>query len=387
MLIGREPGFPSHVSPRNIQAIILTHAHLDHSGSVPIFHISTEIPVYGTLVTQHLSKMLITDFIHLSHYYLPYEFLDLQTMMSCFINLEYKRHTSIRGLNVELLNSGHIPGSAQVIVERRDKRLLYTSDFNPVDTQLLRGADQEYHDIDMLIMESTYADDEHHNRKDEEQRFIAKVNQIVEGGGTVLIPSFAVGRTQEILCLFAANKFQYPIVVDGMAVIANEIIGQHMQFVRDPQLFKKALTMTTAIRGWKDRRRATKRPGVIVSPAGMLTGGNAVFYMNTIAKTAKNGVFLVSYQVPDSPGRRVLDAHKFIINGKTRKVKADIDHFDFTSHAGKTELLETVKRVDCRGPVFLVHGAEENCRQLALAIRETLGFEAIAPSTGEIYKA
>jgi putative mRNA 3-end processing factor len=386
VLIGREPGFPSYIPPRDVHAIILTHAHLDHSGAVPVFHVTTEIPVYGTRITQQLSKILITDFIHLSRYHLPYEFLDLQTMMSCFVNLEYRQPTSIQGFEVELLNSGHIPGSSQVVVEWRGKRILYTSDFNPSDTQLLQGADQEYRDIDAMIMESTYADEEHQKRENEEHRFIAKVNQTVEGGGTVLIPSFSVGRTQEILCLLAANKFQHSIVVDGMAIVANEIMAQNLKSVRDTTLFNKALSMTTAIRGWKDRRSATKRPGVIVSPAGMLTGGNAVFYMNTIAKKAKNGVFLVSYQVPDSPGRRLLESRKFIINGKTRKVNADIAHFDFTSHAGKTELLETVKRVNCTGPIFIVHGADGNCRHLALAIREAFGFEAIAPNTGQIFK-
>lgn len=387
VLIGREPGFPSHVPSREVHAIILTHAHLDHSGAVPIFHVTTEVPVYGTQLTRQLSKILITDFIHLSRYYLPYEFLDLQTMMSSYVDLEYRQPTRIRGFGIELLNSGHIPGSAQVEVEWREKHILYTSDFNPFDTQLLKGADQKYNDVDVLIIESTYADEEHRDRENEEQRFITQVNRITEGGGTVLIPAFSVGRAQEILCLLAANNYHYSVVVDGMAITANDIIAQNMKFVRDPALFKKALAMTSVIRGWKDRRQASKRPGVIVSPAGMLTGGNAVFYINTVAKNAKNGVFLVSYQVPDSPGRRLLESQKFIINGKTRKVKAEIDHFDFTSHAGKNSLLETVKRVDCNGPVFIVHGAEENCRQLALAIREAFGFEAIAPNTGEIYKA
>jgi putative mRNA 3-end processing factor len=387
VLIGREPGFPSHVPSREVHAIILTHAHLDHSGTVPIFHVTTEVPVYGTQLTRQLSKILITDFIHLSRYYLPYEFLDLQTMMSCYVDLEYRQPTQIRGFNVELLNSGHIPGSAQVEVEWRGKHILYTSDFNPFDTQLLQGSDHNYDDIDVLIIESTYANEEHRDRENEEQRFITKVNQIAEGGGTVLIPAFSVGRAQEILCLLTANNFQYPVVVDGMAIIANDIIAQNLKFVRDPALFKKALEMASVIRGWKDRRRATKRPGVIVSPAGMLTGGNAVFYMNTVAKKAENGVFLVSYQVPDSPGRRLLESQKFIINGKTRKVKAEIDQFDFTSHAGKKGLLDTVRRVDCSGPIFVVHGAEENCRRLASAIREALGFDAIAPNTGEIYNA
>jgi putative mRNA 3-end processing factor len=386
VMIGREPGFPMHVRPNEVDGIVLTHAHLDHSGAVPFFHITGDTPVYGTQPTFDLANLLIKDFIHLSRGRLPYEIIELQNMMKYCRDIGFRAPTRIRGMKIELLDSGHIPGGAQAIVERRGKRLLYTSDFNTVDTKLLKGADQAYDGIDALVMESTYADEDHQDRASVEKKFIDKVNAVVEGGGTVLVPAFSVGRSQEILCLLAAHHFEYPVFVDGMAKAANDILMKHLAYLRDGELFMEAVHMANKIGGWRERKNAVKRPGVIVSPAGMLKGGNAVFYMNTIAEKEANAVLLVSYQVPGTPGSRLMATKKFIIGGKTRKVKADIDHFDFTSHSGRSQLLETVKKVGDAAKVFVMHGAEENCQGFAEAIRTEVGLEAIAPKTGEVYQ-
>ena len=385
VMVGREPGFPMHIPTNEVDGIVLTHAHLDHSGAVPLFHVTGNTPVYGTQPTFDLTNLLIKDFIHLSGYFLPFESLELQTMMKHCVDIGYRNPTKLRGMTIELLNSGHIPGGAQAIIERRGKRILYTSDFNSVDTQLLSGADQAYEGIDVIVMESTYANEDHQDRAAVEEQFIEKATEVVEGGGTVLVPAFSVGRSQEILCVLAAYHFEYPVYVDGMAKNANAILMNHLPYLRDGPLFRDAIHMADQIGGWRDRRRATKKPGVIVSPAGMLKGGNAVFYMNTIAKKEENAVLLVSFQVPGTPGRRLMETKKFIIGGKTRTVKADIDHFDFTSHSGKTHLIETVKKVEDNAKVFLMHGAEENCEHLAEVVRNDLGLEAIAPKTGEIY--
>lgn len=386
VMFNHEPGFPMHVSPKEVDAIVLTHAHLDHSGGVPFFHITSQTPVYGTQPTFDFTELLITDFIHLTGYYLPYEFIDLQTTMNHCVDAGYRNPTKIGSMNVELLNSGHIPGGAQAIVETQGKKVLYTSDFNTIDTRLLKGADQSYEDADVLIMESTYADEDHQDRKTVEESFIEKVNEVVERGGTVLVPAFSVGRSQEILCVLVAHHFEHSVAIDGMAKDANEILVRHLSYLRDDGLFMKAVRTTNWIRGWGDRRLATKKPGVIVSPAGMLKGGNAVFYMNTIAKKRENAVFLVSYQIPDTPGRKLMETKKFVIGGRAREVKADVDHFDFTSHCGRTQLLETVKKVAGNAKVFLMHGAEENCQQLAETIRDDIGLEAVAPKTGDVYK-
>lgn len=386
VVFGREPGFPMHVSPKKVDAIVLSHAHLDHSGAIPLFHITGDTPVYGTQPTFDLAELLITDFIHLTGYYLPYEFIDLKNMMNFCVDLGYRKPIMIGGMKIELLNSGHIPGAAQIIVERKRKTVLYTSDFNAVETKLLEPADQLYNSIDILIMESTYADEDHQKRDKVEAQFIEKVYEVVERGGTVLVPAFAVGRSQEILCVLAAHNFEHPVTIDGMAKDTNEILIKHLPYLKDSNLFLRAINTANSIKGWKERRLATKKPGVIISPAGMLKGGNAVFYMNTVAKKRENGIILVSYQVPDSPGRKLLETKKFIIGGKTRKVKAEIKNFDFTSHSGKIHLLNTVKKINSNAKVFLVHGADNNCQNLADTLRNDLGFEAVAPKVGEIYR-
>ena len=386
VLMDRAPGFPMHIMPNELDAIVLTHSHLDHCGAIPLFHTRGRTPVYGTSLSFELSQLLIADFIHLSSYYLPYEYIDLGTMLNCAISVDYRVPFNIGSLKTELLEAGHIPGAAQVIVEGDGKRVLYTSDFNTVESRLLRAADQSYGNLDALIMESTYADEDHEDRHTVENKFMERVNEIVEKGGTVLVPAFSVGRSQEILCVLAANHFKYPVTVDGMAKEANEILMKHPNYLRDPTLFMNAIHMANWVKGWRDRRLATKKPGVIVSPAGMLKGGNAIFYMNSIAGKGENAVFLVSYQVPDSPGNRLLETKRFIIGGRTREVKANVEKFDFTSHCGRTQLMETVKNVEGNPKVFIMHGAESNCQNLAEEIKDKLGLGAFAPKPGEVFQ-
>lgn len=386
VMMEREPGFPMHVPPNEVSGIVLTHSHLDHSGAVPIFHIRTRIPVYTTMLTAEFSRLLITDFIHLSGYYLPYEFLDLQTMMSSCVYMEYRETRVIGDLKIQLLESGHIPGGAQCLIEYKGKRVLYTSDFNTQPTRLLRSADTDYDGLDALIMEATYADEDHPDRGEMERKFMERVNDVVEQGGTVLVPAFSVGRSQEILCVLAAHHFEHSVSVDGMAEDANEILMRYPTYLQDPKLFMDAMHMAHWIKGWRDRRAAVKKPGIIVSPAGMLMGGNAVFYMNSVARNPENGVFLVSYQVPESPGRRLLETRKFIIGGKMRQVSASVEQFTFSSHCGRTQLLDTARRAGKKAKIFIMHGAEGNCERLVEEIRKDVGAEAMAPKAGDTFE-
>jgi putative mRNA 3-end processing factor len=385
ILMGREPGFPMHISPGDVDGIVLTHSHLDHSGAIPIFHIAGGVPVYGTRMSFDLTKLLIADFIRLSGYYLPFEFLELQAMMSHCVHVGYRQPVDVGGLTLELFDAGHIPGSAQAVVATPSRRLLYTSDFNTRATALLRGADQDYGKIDVVVMESTYASEDHANRDTVMNALIEKVREVVERGGTVLIPAFSVGRSQEILSVLAAHDFEHPVAVDGMAKDANKIIARYSEYLRDPQLFKVALNKANWVQGWKDRRLAVRKPWVIVSPAGMLKGGNAIFYMNNVARKEENAIFLISYQVPGSPGRRLLDTGKFILGGKTREVKAEVQKFDFTSHCGRNELLETAKLIDGDAMFFVMHGNEENCHYLAEVLRTDVGVKSVVPKVGDAF--
>jgi putative mRNA 3-end processing factor len=129
-----------------------------------------------------------------------------------------------------------------------------------------------------------------------------------------------------------------------------------------------------------------KTPGAVISPAGMLKGGPAVFYTSKIGKRAHNAIFLVSYQIPGTPGKELLEKGVCLIDGKMRKVKARVTHFDFSSHCGASELKEALKRLGGKPKVFVVHGAEGNCELLAKWARNELGLEALAPKTGDVVK-
>jgi len=386
VMLAREPGFPMHIPPREVDAIILSHAHLDHSGAIPIFHIRGHTPVFATHPTLEIAKLLISDLIKLSGYYLPFEFIDLQNMLNCSENKKYNEEFKIGSLRTQLFNAGHIPGSSQVVLESSKKKVVYTGDYNPIDTRLLRGADQSYNDANVLIIEGTYANEDHEPRSNVEEAFIEKLNDVVERGGTVLVPAFAVGRSQEILCILAAHNFEHPVVIDGMAKDVNEILLHYPGFLRDPDLFKQSLNMAKSIGGWSDRRRAIKKPGVIVSPAGMLKGGNAIFYMNKIAKKSKNAICMVSFQIPGTPGYELLTSKRFIIRGKTAIVKAEVEHFDFTSHGGQTQLIQTVRKMSNDPKIFIMHGEEEKCCDFSEIIKDKFGFSTTIPKAGDIFK-
>jgi putative mRNA 3-end processing factor len=385
VMLDDEPGFPMHIPPKEVDAIVLTHSHLDHSGGIPLFQLHGKKPVYGTQLTFDLAKPLISDFIRLSSYYLSFEFLELQTMMRNTVHLDFRKEQTIGEMKFQLLNSGHLPGGAQVLVEADGKRIVYTGDYNSNDTQLLAGADRDYGELDAIIIESTYATAVHPDRKKLEKEFMEDVNGIVQNGGTVLIPAFSVGRSQEIACVLAANHFEFPVAMDGMAREANRIMIDHSSYMRDPDLFMKAMHSAAWVDGWKDRRKVAKRSGAIISPAGMLKGGPAAFYIQRVGKKSKNGVFLVGYQIPGTPGRELIDEGKCVIDGKVQNVKADVKRFDFSSHSGANELRAAVKDLKGNPTVYVVHGEEASCETFAEWIRTEVGLEAVAPKAGEAF--
>ena len=386
VMLDREPGFPMHVPPKDLDGVILTHSHLDHSGAIPIFYINDKKPLYTNKLNLELTQVLIEDFIHLSGYYLPFEYLELNSMMHNSHHLDFGVEDTIGDMKVKLFDAGHTPGSAQVLLEADGKKILFTGDYNMEDSRLLTGASMDYGDLDAVITESTYATEDHTLRPDLESSFVEAATEVVERGGTVLIPAFGVGRAQEIACVLAANHFEYPVVLDGMAREASRIIMNYKEFLRDPRLFVNAMHSLDWVDGWRDRRRAAKDPGVVISPAGMLKGGPSQFYVSKIAKKPTNAIFLVSYQIPGTPGKQLMDKGVTTIDGKVQKVKAQFRHFDFSSHCGATQLKEGLRRLGGKPKVCAVHGAEGNCEFFANWAKTELGLEAVAPRTGETYQ-
>ena len=386
VMFNHEPGFPMHVPPKEVDALILTHSHLDHSGALPVFYIGGKVPLYTNKLNLELTQLLIQDFIHLSGYYLPFEYLELKTMMQSNKHLDFGVEEKVGDMRFQLLNAGHTPGSAQALIETEGKRLLYTSDFNIIDSQLLTGATMDYGDLDVVVMESTYANEDHSERSELEKRFVGSATEVVEKGGIVLVPAFGVGRSQEMACILAAHHFEYPVILDGMAREASRIIMNYTEFLRDPKLFMNAMHSVDWVEGWRDRRKALKTPSVIISTAGMLKGGPAAFYVSKIGKKANNAIFLVSYQIPGTPGKELLDKGICTIDGKVRRVKAHVEHFDFSSHCGASQLKEALRKLGGKPKVFVVHGAEGNCELFANWAKSELGLDAFAPKTGETFE-
>jgi putative mRNA 3-end processing factor len=386
-LMGHPPGFPMHVSPKVVDAIIPSHAHLDHTGGIPIFHIRGSKPVFSTATTLELTRLLISDFIHLSGYYLPFEYLDLENMVRNTVSLKYGKEVRIGGLRFSLVDAGHIPGSSQVLIKGRKKKVLYTGDVNTTDTQLLKAAPSKFEEeFDAVILESTYASSDHPNRSQLESQFVEETKRVVDDGGTALVPAFGVGRSQEILCMLVNNGFPYTISVDGMARKVNELLLRHPDSLRDPKSFREAVHNANTIRGWRDRRRAAKKPGAIVAPAGMLSGGTAVFYLEQLFSSPKNAVFLVSYQGSETRGRQMLETGRILVKGTTRKVEAEVKQYDFSSHSGRRELHDFVKSLKGDPKIITVHGDEDGCKMLANDIQDDFGFSATAPKAGDVFK-
>jgi putative mRNA 3-end processing factor len=386
VLLKREPIFPMHVQPKDIDAVILTHAHLDHSGFAPYLFLSdpVETNVFSTLPTFDLSQLLIEDMIKISGFYLPFEYIDLLTMMKHSKNLQYREPRMINDLKVTLHESGHIIGGATIMVEHEEKRLFYTGDINTRGSKLLRPADLDFGEIDLLIIESTYSQAEQMPREQSERELLEYAYEVIERGGTLFIPAFSVERAQEIACVLKTYNFPHKVVMDGMALKANEIMLKHPTFLKNAEIFKKSIGEAEWISGWNRRKRVVKEPCIIISPAGMLVGGSAVFYMQEVAKSDKNGIALVSFQGEGTPGRALLEKRVTILDGKVRKCLADVRRFEFSGHNSRSELFEILDRIKGNPKVLTVHGDESSCTKFAEQIRERYGYDAKAPDAGEV---
>ena len=385
VMLKKEPSFPIHVRPKDISTVVLTHAHLDHSGYIPsLFLSNSNISVLGTNPTFELSDLLIEDMLKISGFYLPFEYADLNNMMSHSKTLQYKERHLINNMQITLYESGHIIGGSSIIVESEGKRIFYTGDINIRGSKLLRRADLDLPEVDVLIIESTYSQTEQTLRDESEKNLMHFAYDVVERGGTLFIPAFSVERAQEIACVLKANNFKHRISMDGMALKANEIMLRNPSFLRDGEGFKKIISEIEWVKGWRRRKQMVKEPGVIISPAGMLVGGTAIFYLQEIAKNPSNGIALVSYQGKGTPGRLLLEKGLVSYNGKTRKSLADVNHFEFSGHSSRTELFEIIDNIKGNPRVLTVHGDDMSCTKFAGEIKEKYGFDAIAPDNGQI---
>ena len=380
---GSPPGYPLHVKPKDIDAIIITHAHLDHSGNVPSLFVSGNTDVYATPPTFDLSKMLIEDMLKIEKNAHPFGLPELNNMMKNAKEIGFKQKVTKGNATFEFRESGHVIGGSTVLVESEKKRLFYTGDIKTNGSRMLREMDMDIGEIDLLITESTYAKTEQIPRKESETQLIEFANQVMDRKGILFIPSFSVERSQEMACILRSANFKHKIIMDGMALKVNEIMFKNPDYLRDPKIFAEAIKSSTAIREHAERKRAMGEPCVVISPAGMLVGGNAVYYLQQLSFDSKNGIALVSYQGEGTPGKKLLDTGKVSTRGKDLNVTAEVKQFQFSGHADKKELFDMIKKIKGNPKVWTVHGDSESCDLFAQEIHEKFGFETFAPAVND----
>ncbi|MFX1484376.1 MAG: MBL fold metallo-hydrolase [Promethearchaeota archaeon] len=379
------PSFPDMVPTDNLQGIALTHAHLDHSGGIPHVLAKSEASLFCTPATRDLSVLLLRDMFKISRGPLPYSRKSISLVRRQCQATPYEQTIPLgRHFEMTLFNAGHIPGSAMVSVRVDGKRILFTGDFNATESQLNLGARKNLPKHDVVVTESTYARRVNPNREDIELALIDTVIETMERGGTVLIPAFAVGRSQEIMCILERHDIprKYPMYIDGMARQVNDILVKHPEYLQSPQAFQRAVGRTHIINDNRDRTRAVKSPGIVISPAGMLKGGASYLYFKMLHDDPKNSIVLVSYQIPGTPGAEMLATKKVTVGGRQFDVTADIRQHHLSSHSDSKGMLDMLMRIPGDPEFYVIHGEPESCDALAEKL-EKRKRTAYVPETNE----
>jgi putative mRNA 3-end processing factor len=372
------PIFPILVRSK-LNAALLSHAHLDHSGALPIFSANGNgCPIYALSVTRELVDLLLWDSLKISReegVKLPFDKKDVKQTVKNFVPVDYREHFKIHTSTATAYDAGHIPGSAMWHLKTNGHGLLYTGDFNTEDTRLLKKADENLPKVHTLVTESTYAQRDHPNRKDQERQLDEIVRSTLAVDGVTVISGFAVGRIAEILLILDSFGIDYPLYIDGMSKKAITIENKHKQLLRDAESLDSALKNVDYVTSEKMRKKMIKEPCVILTTSGMLSGGPVIWYIKKLYDDRNASLVLTGYQVEDTPGRILLETGRFMGEGMDLEMNMLVKRLDFSSHLGRKQLLEFIKKLNPER-VFCMHG--DLTEEFATELREQ-GFNAIAP--------
>jgi putative mRNA 3-end processing factor len=386
---GTPPQFP--VGDPDPDAVVVSHGHLDHAGAVPALLSGQDRPdIHWTPATRDLALRLARDTLklHGGTIRCPFTEEDVHRVTEASIVHDYGEPFEAVGYRIEFSDAGHIPGSAHVHVTETDAtdstRLLYASDFHPGDEsdsgrgQRLVPPSRSRPPADVVVTESTYADTSHDDREALESRFVERVRTTLWDGGTVVVPVFAIGRTQELMLVCAAHDI--PCYVDGMGTEVTDILLDHPRYLRDPAALRAARGHARFVTGRQGQReRIAEESAAILTTSGMLQGGPAHTYIPEIRSDPTNLIAFTGYQVAGTPGRRLLDTGRAEFDGRVMPVAARVESFDFSAHGDREGLLSFLSDYD-ESRVLVTHG--DRCQWFADELKRA-GFDATAPTLGE----
>jgi hypothetical protein len=393
--------------PTELDAIIVSHAHLDHCGMVPyLYEYGYQGPMYCTTPTVDLFALLCMDYIDVMQKNATTPVFTAKGVKEAVrhsIPLEYGEVSDVApDVRLTLQNAGHILGSALVHLHIGDglHNIVYASDMKFGRTTLLDPAFVDFQRVETLILESTYGsyEDVMPERVETENQLMDVINKTMEQGGQVLIPSFSVERAQEIMTILVENNFQHPVFIDGMIWDANGIYTAYPEYMsrgtqrkvfsdHDPfknEIFKRVASSADREKVWMEK------PSVILSTSGMLVGGPAIEHLKALAEDAKNTLVFVSYQAEGTLGRRIQKGWTeipFKVDGRTAalQMKMGVATIDgMSGHSDRNQLLNFVHRLGSRpDKVIIVHGENQKTIDLAKSIHKLFKIETNAPKNLE----
>jgi metallo-beta-lactamase family protein len=383
--------------PRKVDAVLLSHAHIDHAGNLPnLVQDGYEGPIYATQATVDLATIMMADsgriqesdaeYVNKKRLARDEEAIeplyteaDAQRAAQLFHAMEYSQpFAPVPGVIARFIEAGHILGSAAISLEIEEKgrkvRFWFSGDIGRYKLPLLR--DPVLPDnVDYLLMETTYGDKPHADPSLAFEEFKDVVARTLKRGGKVIIPAFAVGRTQELvyhlnMMMFTKNVPPAPVFVDSpLAVNASQVFRKHpecfddetrwfVQQAQHPALDFKLLTYVQSVEESK-ALNLRKEPMIIISASGMAETGRILHHLKNNIEDPKNTVCIVSWQAPDTLGRRLADREKQVkIFGEPYHVNAEIATIGgLSGHAGQDLLIQyAVNTKDTVKKIFLVHG-------------------------------
>jgi putative mRNA 3-end processing factor len=368
-----------------LDACVLSHAHIDHSGNFPFLYKDALPTTYGTEPTKELSELLIEDSMKVgkkNHQPPKFSKHELRMFLERFASYEFGNEVEIGEYKLTFYDAGHIPGSAISALEsnKSGRRLVYTGDFK-LEPQAIQGS-ADIVKSDILVTETTYANREHPEREELTRKFVEDVRQTLDNGGTALIPTFAVGRAQELLAILHKSKLTDYVFIDGMARKATEIAMRYPEFIRNSDLLHDAIRKIVWIGSEQHRGHAVSGPGIILTTAGMLNGGPVLNYLTKLGPNSK--IFLTGYQVEGTNGRKLMEGKPLIIDNRKEVIKTPWAYYDFSAHSGKSDLHEYVRKSNPE-LVVCVHGDQKVADEFAENLKAE-GFKATVPRMGDSIK-
>lgn len=364
------------------KTVIISHGHLDHCGLIPnLMDLNPEI--YCTPMTANLTALLARDVLKIAenkNQIIPYyeeEIVDFERKVkkrAC--NQIFKTN----GYTGCFYDAGHIPGSSMIRIEKDNKSLFYTGDFNTIDTELQIGANVNFPENDILMIESTYFGKNHTPRKVLEKRFIESIKETLDIGGSVIIAAFSIGRTQELMMLL--KKHNISTFIDGMGKDVCKLIRKNLESVGDIRKFEAAYNNSFMVSS-RTREKILDNASVVITSAGMLNGGTVLYYLDNMGKNPKSKLMLTGYQSEGTNGRLAIEKGYIIGDRGEMSLNCQLEHFDFSAHAGDKQLKKTVKSFCDHGTesVIAVHG--DRTKEFAKWIKTEIGVNTFAPKIEE----